>query len=86
MKPVDPRSEQIARLIPKRNIETWILCLNEQVVDEQIDYKQSGNAWSKLIPSAAEKLHRWIRSSAKPPDRCVDSLRHGIEELRRLKI
>jgi len=26
----------------KRNVETWILCLNVHVVDEETDYKANG--------------------------------------------
>jgi hypothetical protein len=31
---IDAGAEQIARLVPKRNVETWILCLTGQEVDE----------------------------------------------------
>jgi hypothetical protein len=36
----EPRAERerIAHFIPKRNIETWILCLNGHDVDEETDY------------------------------------------------
>src|ERR1700723_978494 len=30
-------AEQVARLIPRRNIETWILCLNMIEVEEETD-------------------------------------------------
>src|SRR5271165_4189231 len=33
-------SEPILNLIPKRNVETWILCLNSHVVDEVTDYRR----------------------------------------------
>ncbi|MFZ3266636.1 MAG: hypothetical protein WA172_21715 [Terriglobales bacterium] len=33
--PVDVERDQIARLVPKRNVEAWILCLNARVVDEK---------------------------------------------------
>ncbi len=48
-------AERIARLVPRRNVEAWILCLNGQSVDEQTDYKNS-DGWIKLIPRAAETL------------------------------
>lgn len=54
--------EQIARLVPKRNVETWILCLNRQPVDEVSDYKASKSDWTSLIRSAAETLRQWIHS------------------------
>jgi hypothetical protein len=81
---VDTATEQVARLIPKRNIETWILCLNEHPVDEETDYKTRDD-WSRLIPQAAEILFQWTRSDDQPPQHCVDSLRSGVRELRRLR-
>ena len=36
-KRLDVEHEQIARLVPKRNVETWILCLNGQAADEDTD-------------------------------------------------
>jgi len=77
-------AEQIAHLIPKRNVETWILCLNEQAVDEATDYKQQKDNWSELIPRASEALFQWTRSNAILPERCIDSLRRGVSELNRL--
>jgi DNA polymerase III psi subunit len=81
--PVDTAAEQIARLVPKRNVETWILCLNEHQVDEETDYKDRDD-WSELIPRAAEALLQWPRSHDGPPLHCVDSLRIGLKELERL--
>jgi hypothetical protein len=77
-------SEQIARLVPKRNIETWILCLNEHTVDEEADYKQTRNDWGELIPPAAETLFQWTRQEAELPSHCIASLWSGIRELNRL--
>jgi hypothetical protein len=77
-------SERIARLVPKRNVETWILCLNKQAVDEQTDYKRTGTNWNELIPTASETLFQWTRSPAEPPNHCVGSLRTGVRELKRL--
>jgi hypothetical protein len=81
---VDINTEQIARLVPRRNIETWILCLNEQEVNEETDYKRTRDNWNGLIRQAAETLFQWTRSQAEPPKHCIDSLRHGIKELKRL--
>ena len=64
--PIDSANEQIARLVPKRNIETWILCLNSKAVDEVADYRK-GSHWGKLIPQAAETLLQWTQSSEAPP-------------------
>jgi hypothetical protein len=52
-------TERIARLIPKRNVETWILCLNEQAVDEGTDYAGTRSSWNELVPQAAETLCQW---------------------------
>jgi len=79
-------SEQIARLVPKRNVETWILCLNGQAVDEDTDHKRERNDWSELIPPAARTLRHWTRSTNQPPNHCVSSLRTGVQELKRLGI
>ncbi len=76
--------EQIARLVPKRNIETWVLCLNEQVVDEETDYKKRRDDWNELIPQASERLFQWTRPEAELPNHCIASLRNGVEELSRL--
>lgn len=78
-------SEQIARLVPRRNIETWILCLNEQAVVEETDYKKTRDDWNELIPPAAKTPVQWTRPNAKPPNHCIDSLRSGVRELNRLK-
>jgi hypothetical protein len=76
--------EQVARLIPKRNIETWILCLDGVSVEEETDYKRPRRDWAELVRPAAETLYIWTRPNAQIPDRCVPSLRHGVGELRRL--
>ena len=81
---VDVEHEQIARLVPKRNVETWILCLNGQAVEEETDYKTKRDDWNELIPPAAETLFDWARQKTGPPNHCIDSLRTGIGELGRL--
>ena len=80
---VDEHTEQIARLVPKRNVETWIRCLNGHAVDEATDYKKRDD-WNKLISPAAETLFQWTQSSDEPPQHCVDSLRTGVRELKHL--
>lgn len=77
-------NEQIARLVPKRNVETWILCLNGQPVDEETDYKRTRVEWSELIASASETLLQWTQSPDQPPENCVSSLRRGVREIKRL--
>jgi hypothetical protein len=76
--------EHVARLIPKRNVETWILCLNEEAVDEGTDYKRARNDWATLISKGTKTLCEWTRSPAVPPNHCVNSLRTGVRELKRL--
>jgi hypothetical protein len=83
--PVDVKKEKIARLVPKRNIETWILCLNGETVEELKDYSKTGNDWSARIPQAAKTLTKWTAPNAVPPKTCIDSLRHGVNELRNLR-
>jgi hypothetical protein len=77
--------EQIAHLIPKRNVETWIRCLNEHVVDEATDYKEPRDDWNELITRASETLFQWTRPNTVLPTYCIDSLRKGVSELNQLK-
>jgi hypothetical protein len=65
---VDVTCEQIARLVPKRNIETWTLCLNGQAVDEDTDYKRRRDDWTELIPETAETLSKWTHQEAELPN------------------
>jgi hypothetical protein len=84
--PIRADTEQVARIIPKRNIETWLLCLNGIVVGEGADddYKRTRHDWDDLIQPAANTLYAWTRPNAQIPDHCVPSLHHAIGELRRL--
>jgi len=85
-KPAVGDAEQIARLVPKRNVETWILVLNNVTdVNEHADYKPENRKWHKLIRTAAETLCQWTGANVDPPPWCVDSLRSGIRELKRLR-
>jgi hypothetical protein len=77
-------AEQIVRLVPKRNVETWILCLTEQTVGEVTDYKGGRDNRNELIPGASETLFQWTRTNAVLPVHCIDSLRRGVSELNRL--
>ncbi len=74
--------EAIVHLIPKRHIETWILCLTGEDVDEETDYHN--REVDPLIKSAATAFFDWSRSNAEPLANCVASLRVAIPELRRL--
>jgi hypothetical protein len=82
--PIRTDAEQIARLVPKRNIETWILYLNDVRVDEASDYKRTRNDWTTLIRSGIETLYNWTRPNTRIPAGCIPSLRLGVAELKRL--
>jgi hypothetical protein len=75
--------ERIAHLIPKRNIETWILCLDGKVVDEIKDYSRDREIAERIRP-AAETFYAWTRPHADIPSHCVPSLRAAIPEAHRL--
>jgi len=76
--------EAVVHLIPKRNIETWILCLNGRIVDEITDYSRNTDV-DELIAPAAATLFVWSRPDAGVPVECVPSLRMAFPELRRLE-
>ncbi len=78
--------EEIARLVPKRNIETWILCLNDVQVNEHTDYKRARDNWNELIQAAVVRLYVWTRRNAQVPPSCVESLQIGIRELQKLNL
>lgn len=75
--------ETIVHLIPKRSVETWVLCLSGRDVDEDTDYSQEGDV-DGLIPAAAVTFFEWSRVNAPPPAHCVPSLLSAIPEVRRL--
>jgi hypothetical protein len=74
--------ETICVLIPKRNVETWILCLFGEVVSEVENYKGRAGI-DGMIRLAAGRLYEWSRDGAAVPDSCVPSLRKGLGEVRR---
>jgi hypothetical protein len=76
--------ERIVHFIPKRNIETWILCLDGEIVDEIEDH-HSDRGIEDRIGSAARVFFDWTRPNASVPDRCVPSLRAAIPEAQRLE-
>jgi hypothetical protein len=79
------KHERIVRLVPKRNVETWILCLTSgRELNEDTDYKRGKHKWHDLIPTAAGALREWTRPKAALPAHCVSSLRVGVQELKRL--
>ena len=83
---LSPRTpnEQIIYLIPRRNIETWVLYLTGSQVDEETDYKPESGIDSKLRDAAAALLD-YVRSHAVPPSPCPASLLQATAELKRLQ-
>ncbi len=81
-----PRShdERIIHLIPNRNIETWILCLNGEKVDESSNFKKWADLGPRVKP-AAEMFYAWTRRNTSVPDHCIPSLRQAIPEAQRLE-
>lgn len=75
--------ERIAHLIPKRHIETWILCLNGEAVDEETSYR-ARTIDPTEVASAAETLFTWSRRNADIPLHRIPSLASAIPEVQRL--
>ncbi len=82
---IEKDSRQTVRLIPKRNMETWILCLNDEQVNEDTDYKRTRNQWTGLVRKAIATLYDWTRPKTAVPPSCVASLRIGVLELQKLE-
>ena len=78
----------LKEFIPRRNIETWIEALNSAAVNETENYKETSRRtneeWSALIPTASETFFMLTRQNADTPASLIDSLRHGIDEMRRV--
>ena len=77
-------SEAIVHLIPKRNIETWILYLSGEIFDEITDYHGQSNIDTRVL-LAATGLVKWWRSRDEHPAHYVPSLNRALRELQRLK-
>ena len=81
------RDEKIARLVPRRHIETWILALNAERVDETEKCKdriRTDEQWLARIPAAASTFYQLTRPNATLPVDLIDSLRRGVQEMNRL--
>jgi hypothetical protein len=76
--------EPILNLVPRRNVETWILCLNSLPVDEQLDYRHDPRVSADSIKLAASTLFSWTRPNAEIPNTCVPSLRDCLPEFNRI--
>lgn len=81
-----PRSptEPILNLIPKRNVETWILCLNSAMVDEGSNYHHDPRVNPQSIKTAANTLYSWTRPNFVFPNICAPSLHACQPEFRRV--
>ena len=81
-----PRSptEPILNLIPKRNVETWILCLNSAMVDEGSNYHHDLRVNPQSIKTAANTLYSWTRPNFVFPNICAPSLHACQPEFRRV--
>jgi hypothetical protein len=77
-------TEPILNLIPKRNVETWILCLNLQQVNEIDDYRHDTRIEAQSIKRAAGTLFSWTRPNANIPELCAPSLRECLAEFSRI--
>jgi hypothetical protein len=77
--PADP----VAILVPTWSIETWILHLRGESVDESQSYKQRCGRYDVgAVVDAA--YQRWLRTRQSEPTECVPSLAAAAEELARL--
>lgn len=76
--------ERIAHLIPKRAVESWILCLNGHTVDEETDYRNDRRVEGD-VASAAIKFYELTRRNTAPPPGAVPSLLMAVPEVRRLE-
>jgi len=90
------QDETIARLVPRRNIETWLLALNDVIptndppLNETKDYKKDVPEfrhydWEEKIEPASIAFYGLTRPNAQLPAKLLDSLHHGIAEMRRVE-
>jgi hypothetical protein len=77
------KTEKIALLIPKRHIETWLLCLTRITVEELADYRNTREVDTRT-KDAANTFYDWSRTGYSVPEHCVPSLQQGLQEIRRI--
>lgn len=87
---LDRESDRIARLIPKRNLETWILYLisNSEArdnINENADVKnqRTKEKGGRVTPVASGSFFEWYLTPLNRPTRLLDSLHRGLEEMPR---
>jgi len=77
-------TEPILNLIPKRSVETWILCLNSEAVDEETNYRHDQRVDAHSIRQAADNLFSGTRPNQVFSETCVSSLQDCRNEFRRV--
>jgi hypothetical protein len=76
-------NDNVAFVIPKRNIETWIHYLNGKKVDETTPYPKFKDNEASCQP-AVEKLHELCQQKITPPD-FPDSLASACLDYQKVK-
>ncbi|MCU0226695.1 MAG: hypothetical protein MUF01_03580 [Bryobacterales bacterium] len=84
----DP-DERISVLVPRRNIETWILALSGKVCREDESYKPPPGGtkhqeFQALVEDAGKRFYEVTRPNATEPQPTVDSLNRAIPEARKV--
>jgi hypothetical protein len=77
-------ADPILVLIPKRSVETWILCLQANEVREDIDYRHDDRVTADSVKAAGQVLFDWTRNNADIPKVCAPSLRGCLPEFTRI--
>ena len=87
---LDNDHDRIARLIPKWNIETWILFLTadedaQLSIKEGQNYKDSKKSqqWDQLVPRSSAAIYALTRPGAAMPENLIGSLQTGLKEIPR---
>jgi hypothetical protein len=63
--------DEIALIVPKRHVETWIQALLGEQVTEESNCKSGKPPSDQSIHSAARRLHEWSLPNARPGSNCV---------------
>ena len=70
--------DPVTRLIPRRNVETWVEVLDGNQVDEETDYKDR-----HPDPASGTETGRRLALARAPEERWPPSLKRGHAELER---
>lgn len=83
--PIDLTDQVSVVLIPRRHIETWLVCLlGENATEEEDCKKRIKDPAREDFRKAGETLHEWSRANALTAATCVESLRVAFSECRKL--